>query len=60
MILASCLKMVTLGKVDFVERVQRMSEDRCFSHNDAKEDFGYNPEPFEVGIAREVKEYLNR
>jgi len=58
--LAKCLKVGTLGKVDYVEKVQRMSEDRCFSHEDAKKDFGYSPEPFEVGIAREVKEYLNR
>lgn len=58
--LARCLKMVTLGKVDYVEKVQRMSEDRCFSHEEAKKDFGYTPEPFEIGIAREVREYLNR
>ncbi len=58
--LANCLKWVSLGKADFLERVQRMSEDRCFSHEDAKKDFGYSPESFEVGIAREVKEYLNR
>ena len=48
-----------MGKVDYVEKVQRMSEDRCFSHEDARIDFGYSPEAFEVGIAREVKEYLN-
>lgn len=57
--LASCLKVVTFGKVDYVEKVQRMSEDRCFSHEDAKQDFGYIPESFDIGIAREVKEYLN-
>lgn len=58
--LAKCFKVVTFGKVDFVEKVQRMGENRNFSHEDAKNDFGYNPEPFEMGIAREVKEYLNR
>jgi nucleoside-diphosphate-sugar epimerase len=58
--LAKCLKLVSIGKVDFIERVQRMSEDRCFSHEEAKKDFRFDPEPFEVGIAREVKEYLNR
>jgi len=58
--LATILKGVTFGKVDYVEKVQRMSEDRCFSHEDAKKDFGYNPESFENGIAREVKEYLNK
>jgi len=58
--LAMSLKLVTVGKVDYIERVQRMSEDRCFSHEDAKKDFEYNPESFEIGIAREVREYQNR
>lgn len=58
--MAKCLKVFTLKKVDYVERVLRMSEDRCFSHEDAKNDFGYSPEPFEIGISREVREYLNR
>jgi uncharacterized protein YbjT (DUF2867 family) len=59
-IIARVLKGITLGKIDYVERVQRMSEDRSFSHKEATADFGYKPEPFEVGIAREVKEYLGR
>jgi nucleoside-diphosphate-sugar epimerase len=58
--LARTLKVITIGRIDYVEKVQRMSEDRCFSHEDAKIDFGYNPEPFEVGIKREVNEYLKR
>jgi nucleoside-diphosphate-sugar epimerase len=58
--LARFMKVATFSKVDYVERVQRMSEDRCFSHEDAKNDFGYNPESFEIGIAREVKEYRKR
>lgn len=57
-LLAKIFYIVTIGKVDYIEKVQRMSEDRCFSHEDAKKDFGYNPESFESGIAREVKEYL--
>lgn len=56
--LANCLNLLSIGKVDYIERVQRMSENRCFSHEDAKRDFDYNPEPFEIGIAREVAEYL--
>lgn len=59
-ILAKILKIVTIGKVDYIEKVQRMSEDRCFSHEDGKRDFNYNPESFEIGIGREIKEYLNR
>lgn len=60
MFLAMNLKMTSIGKKDYIERVQKMSEDRCFSHEDAKKDYGYNPESFESGIAREVKEYLSR
>jgi nucleoside-diphosphate-sugar epimerase len=59
-LLAKCAKIGTFGKIDYIEKVQRMSEDRCFTHEDAKRDFGFSPESFEVGIAREVKEYLNR
>ncbi|MHC1718118.1 MAG: NAD-dependent epimerase/dehydratase family protein [Acidaminococcaceae bacterium] len=58
--LAKILKKATLGKIDYIEKVQRMTEDRCFEHEDAKIDFGYNPESFEIGIAREVKAYKNR
>jgi len=58
-VLAISLKIITFGRVDYVEKVQRMSEDRCFPHSDAKDDFGYKPEPFEDGIAREVGQYLN-
>lgn len=58
--LAQILKIITIGKIDYVEKVQRMSEDRCFSHEDAKNDFGFNPEPFVVGIKREVLQYLKR
>jgi nucleoside-diphosphate-sugar epimerase len=59
-LLARCLKVVTLGKVDYVEKVQRMGEDRCFSYEAAERDFGYSPKSFETGIAKEVKEYLSR
>jgi Predicted nucleoside-diphosphate-sugar epimerases len=60
LLLARILKITTFGNVDYIERVQRMAEDRCFTNEDAKADFGYNTEPFASGIAREVKEYLNR
>jgi len=60
LLLARILKITTFGNVDYIERVQRMAEDRCFTNEEAKADFGYNTEPFASGIAREVKEYLNR
>lgn len=58
--LARLLKRITFGEIDYIERVQRMSEDRSFSHEEASIDFDYKPEPFETGIAREVEEYLAR
>jgi nucleoside-diphosphate-sugar epimerase len=58
--LAKTLKIFTFGGIDYIERVKRMSEDRSFSHEEASKDFSYTPEPFEIGIAREVKEYLKR
>jgi len=58
--MARCLKLFTLGKVDYIERVQRMGEDRSFPHDAATKDFGYNPMPFEEGIGMEVEEYLGK
>ncbi|MCT2534631.1 NAD(P)H-binding protein [Aquibacillus koreensis] len=58
-LIARTLKLCTLGKVDYIERVQRMGEDRSFPHKDAITDFGYNPMTFEEGIKIEVDQYLN-
>ena len=56
--IARVLKAVTLGKFDVVEKVQRMGENRSYSHEHAMNDFGYKPMSFEEGIKIEVKEYL--
>jgi len=56
--MAKCLRCISIGKIDYIEKAQRMGEDRNFSHDEAKKDFGYSPEPFKIGIAREVNEYL--
>lgn len=58
--MARCLKLCTLGKVDYIERVQRMGEDRNFSHEEANKDFNYKPMPFSDGLKIEVEEYLKR
>lgn len=58
--MAKLLKTVTLGKVDFIEKVQRMGEDRSYSHENASIDFGYKPIPFEEGIRIEVQEYIQK
>jgi nucleoside-diphosphate-sugar epimerase len=56
--LARILKAFTLGKVDYIEKVQRMGENRSFPHDAAFRDFGYNPMQFEDGIKLEVEQYL--
>lgn len=57
--LAWVLYLVTLGKKDFREKVQRLVEPRTFDHSDASRDFGYKPLPFEEGVKCEVEEYLS-
>lgn len=58
--LARVLKVISIGHIDYVEKVQRMAEDRCFSHEEANNDLGFNPESFESGLKRETTEYLKR
>lgn len=57
---AGVIRCLSFGRVDLVERVQRMGEDRSYSHRAAELDFGYDPEPFETGLRREVRAYLAR
>jgi nucleoside-diphosphate-sugar epimerase len=57
--MARCLKICTFGKVDYIEKVQRMDENRNFPHDEAKKDFGYTPMPFYEGVKMEIDEYLN-
>ncbi|MDC0873867.1 NAD(P)H-binding protein [Gammaproteobacteria bacterium] len=42
------------------EQVQRMTEDKIFSFEDANKDFGYLPINFKDGIRREVDELINK
>ena len=55
---ARCVKLLSFGKVDFVEKVLRMGEDRDYDHDAATRDFGYEPESFHVGLKREIEQYL--
>lgn len=55
---ARCLNICTFGKIDYIEKVQRMAEDRSFKHNHATNDFGYSPMSLEEGIKIEVHQYL--
>ena len=56
--LARCLKIVTFGKIDLVEKILRMGEDRDYDHVKATRDFGYAPESFQIGLKREVEQYI--
>jgi len=58
--MAKSLKVCTLGKVDYIEKVQRMGEDRNFSHESAKKDFGYQPMSLHEGLKLEIEEYLKK
>lgn len=55
---AVCLYGLSLGRMDFRERVQRLCEPRLFDHSEATKAFGYKPVTFDKGIVAEVKEYL--
>ncbi|MGM8215082.1 SDR family oxidoreductase [Bacillaceae bacterium W0354] len=57
-LMARVLKYLTLGRIDYIEKVQRMGENRSYSHDNATKDFGYSPMTFEEGIQIEVAEYL--
>ena len=52
------LYLVSLGRIDLREKVQRLCESRAYLHEDAVRDFGYDPMPFEEGLRREVRAYL--
>lgn len=54
---AKLVKAISFKKLDLVERVLRMGEDRDYGHDAATRDFGYTPEPFCDGLRREVSEY---
>lgn len=54
---ACMIYILTLRKIDYREKVQRLVEPRAYSHEKATEDFGYNPVAFEVGVQDEMKMY---
>lgn len=58
--LARIAKIITLGKIDYIERVERMGENRSYPHENSKNDFNYKPMKFEEGIQIEVKQYITK
>jgi nucleoside-diphosphate-sugar epimerase len=57
--LAGILKLITMGRIDYIEKIQRMGEDRSYDHDAATRDFGFRPMSLENGIHKEVQSYLN-
>lgn len=58
--LAKILFLVSFKRIDYIEKVQRMGEDRNFSHDDATHDFNYSPMSFDEGIEIEVEQYMKK
>ena len=57
------LYVLSFGKLDMREKVQRMVEPRAYDHDKATRDFGYAPVCFEEGIKDEIeqfKEYVSK
>ncbi len=50
--------LLSLTKIDYREKVQRLVEPRVYNHDEASKDFGYSPMTFQEGIVGEVKQYL--
>ena len=50
--------LVSIGKIDLREKVQRLCEPRVYPHEEATRDFGYDPRTFRSAIGDEVREYL--
>lgn len=55
---AQCLKVLSFNKIDYVERIQRMTENRSFKHELASQDFDYSPNSFEENLKDEVEQYI--
>jgi len=50
--------LLSLKRIDYREKVQRLVEPRMFSHDDATNDFGYNPICFLEGLKEEIEEHI--
>lgn len=54
------LYMMSFGRADLREKVQRLVEPRAYGHEDAAVDFGYLPARFQEGIDDEIQMFLHR
>ena len=46
---------ISLNRIDLVEKVLRIGEDRIMGMRAATRDFGYEPEAFNIGLQREIE-----
>lgn len=57
---ACIIWILTLGKKDLREKVQRLVENRVYNHDAATRDFGYSPLTLREGLVPEIEEYKKR
>ena len=50
--------LISIGRIDYREKVQRLCEPRVYPHEEASRDFGYAPRTFRSAIGEEVREYM--
>jgi nucleoside-diphosphate-sugar epimerase len=50
---------ISIGKIDYREKIQRLVEPRVFDHGEATKDFCFSPIGFEEGVKKEIEQYLN-
>jgi nucleoside-diphosphate-sugar epimerase len=48
---------ISLKKIDFREKVQRLVEPRAYLHDEATKDFGFAPVAFDIGVKDEIEQY---
>ncbi len=51
--------LISFGRGDYREKVQRLCEPRVYSHEEATKAFGYLPRTFAAGVAEEIREYVS-
>ncbi len=50
---------LSMKKIDYLEKLARLTENRNFEHKEMTEQFGYTPQSFEFWIQDLAKEYLD-
>lgn len=59
LILAKILRIVSLNKIDIVEKVQRMTENRSLQHELAKRELNFTPISIDSGLDIEIEQFLS-